>query len=156
MAVTANFPLSHDALALLKRSLHQRLPDIKSSHLAEAMAAALGFQTNAAAQARMREQSRVELSSFDSSVFSRRLLELGYRGVADVSEDVRLAQAVWMAGPDEGLAPRSPLERCASYGVRLLRKESGEVFAHHPVAGVLGPCADEHVAAQLACSAWGI
>lgn len=155
MAVTADFPLSHDALALLKRTLHARLPNIPSSHLAEAIARGLDFQTNAALQAQLRGAPGAT-ATFDSERFSGRLVELRHAAAEDIRDDVRLVRSLVNAQPDPGLSQRPPLERCASYGVRIVRNSKGEVFAHHNVAGVLGPFLDENEAAAQACTAWGI
>jgi hypothetical protein len=155
VAVTADFPLSHDALALLKRNLHARLPNIPSSHLAEAIARGLDFQTNAALQAHLRATPGVT-AEFISDRFSGRLVELRHAAADDISDDVRLVRGLVSAQADPGLTPRAPLERCASYGVRIVRNGKGEVFAHHNVAGVLGPYYDENEAAAQACTAWDI
>jgi hypothetical protein len=50
--VTA-IPLTNSGLRNAKRALHARFPEEKSSHLAEALAAACGFNTHAALLARM-------------------------------------------------------------------------------------------------------
>jgi hypothetical protein len=152
MAITAAFPLSFDAHALLKRTLHASLPAVPSSHLAEAIARGLGFQTNAALQPQLRAGG---VAPFDPELFSGRLVELGHEP-SDVGDDARMVLSVLLAQADPGLTPRTPLERCAAYGVQLMRKENGEVFAHHNVGGVVGPCRDEHEAAELACATWSL
>jgi hypothetical protein len=69
-------------------------------------------------------------------------------------EHLHVVLGLLLAKGDPGLVPRTPLERCSAYGVRILRKENGDVFAHHNVAGVVGPCHDEQEAAALACATW--
>ena len=77
-------PLTETSLIALKKSLRADLPDCKSSHLCEAMAAALGFRTYAAL--------RTEVSSFegdppiqllDGVRFESRLNDLGYELASD-------------------------------------------------------------------------
>jgi len=112
MAIAPDFPLAFDALAQLKRALHQILPKIPSSHLSEAIAFALGFRTNAALQTQLNAGERMvqgRVAAFDSDRFSGRLAELGHGPVRDVSDDVRVVQSVLLAQADPGLVPRSPL-----------------------------------------------
>ncbi|MPW23030.1 hypothetical protein GCT13_41210 [Paraburkholderia sp. CNPSo 3157] len=153
MAIAPDFPLAFDALAQLKRALHQTLPKIPSSHLSEAIAFGLGFRTNAALQTQLNAGGGT-VAGFDSDRFSGRLAKLGHGPIRDVCDDVRVVQSILLARSDPGMVPRSPLERCAAYGVRILRKENGDFFAHHNGAGVVGPCHDEQEAAALACATW--
>jgi hypothetical protein len=64
----------------MKSSLRDEFPDVKSSHLTEALAAGLGFRTHAALQAALvgPEQDR-PFRLLDSTRFVQRLVEFGYQ-----------------------------------------------------------------------------
>lgn len=72
-------PLSEIPLDALKKALRDEFPDIKSSHLTEALAYCLGFRTHAALQAAMAgpEQDR-PFALLDTARMRQRLVELGY------------------------------------------------------------------------------
>ncbi|WP_288896233.1 hypothetical protein [uncultured Delftia sp.] len=72
-------PLCEAPLASLKKSLRDEFPDVKSSHLTEAMAHSLGFQTYASLRAEMvgPEHDR-PFHLLDSRLFVERLVQLGY------------------------------------------------------------------------------
>lgn len=75
----ASIPLSDSALAAVKKSLRKEYPDVRSSHLSEALATALGRRTHAALLVDAREQSHdpfIEL--LDDERFDARLQEFGY------------------------------------------------------------------------------
>jgi hypothetical protein len=63
----------------MKSSLRDEFPDVKSSHLTEALAASLGFRTHAALQSMLfgPEQDR-PFRLLDSARFVQRLVQLGY------------------------------------------------------------------------------
>lgn len=71
--------LTSASITTLKTSLRSEFPDVKSSHLTEALAHALGFRTNAALVAAMTgpEEDR-PLSVLDSSKMLDRLQQFGY------------------------------------------------------------------------------
>lgn len=76
--------LSTDNWRAAKASLHAALPHVRSSHLAEAMAAGVGELTHAAVvQALRDDDARPGLRKRNDADFARRLHELGY---PDVSE----------------------------------------------------------------------
>lgn len=77
----APHPLSHTAIQDLKKALRVAFPDVKSSHLSEALAHALGFQTNAALLAVLDREEVHPVPSLQSAddLFSRRLTSFGYR-----------------------------------------------------------------------------
>jgi len=66
-------------LNALKRALRDEFPDVKSSHLTEALAHSLGFRTHASLQAAMTgpEQDR-PFALLDTSRMRQRMVELGY------------------------------------------------------------------------------
>ena len=64
------------ALTIFKREAHSQYPSIKSAHLSEALAAAIGFKTQAALLAA--NDSQVAFSKASALAFNRRLAELGY------------------------------------------------------------------------------
>ena len=70
--------LSIDNLTTVKRSLRQHLPNVKSSHLSEALARALGFKTNTSALSHIRALTDLEVREFRQDAFVVRLNELGY------------------------------------------------------------------------------
>lgn len=74
----ASIPLAESALASLKKSLRTEYPEIKSSHLTEAIAAALGRKSHAALLA---DLSKPDSPGYDLLVdedFDKRLQEFGY------------------------------------------------------------------------------
>ena len=64
----------------VKRSLSERLPQVKSTHLSEALAAALGFRTHAALLAALKTTTpeRPALAQVDQDRMQERLCQLGY------------------------------------------------------------------------------
>lgn len=75
------------SLRLLKNRLQARFPSVKSSHLSEAIAAGLGFSTNAALRAEQTgpESWRLEYKTLDAMGLHRRLVDFGYPLQADFS-----------------------------------------------------------------------
>lgn len=76
----AAIPLAKKPLAVIKQHLLDEFDEVKSSHLSEALAASLGFDTNAALQAAMTgpEDDR-PFALLDTDRFLARLAEFGYR-----------------------------------------------------------------------------
>lgn len=75
----ASIPLTESALTSLKKHLHARYPEIRSSHLTEAIAAALGCKSHAALQIALRgSQDNQQYVLLDDTTFDKRLQELGY------------------------------------------------------------------------------
>lgn len=75
---------SEQLLRSLKARLHARFPAVKSSHVAEALAAAQGFNTYAALRADMVNPLNWPLGKpFDIERFRQRLMQLGYPIQAD-------------------------------------------------------------------------
>jgi len=66
------------ALRALKNRLQSRFPEGKSSHLTEAIAAGLGFSSQAALRARLTESAATTLPPFNVVHFVKRLNALGY------------------------------------------------------------------------------
>lgn len=76
----ASVPLSKPVLAALKKALRNEFPDVRSSHLTEALAAALSRKSNAALLTDMQQQHDdpvIEL--LDDQRFGARLQEFGYQ-----------------------------------------------------------------------------
>lgn len=71
--------LQHHALRRIRFGLRQSLPGIPSSHLAEALAAAMGFRTAIALKAAEREAAGGTRIQVDLSRFASRLDDLGHR-----------------------------------------------------------------------------
>ncbi len=70
---------SAQAFRLAKSHLHNIFPEIKSSHLSESLAAALGFNTHAAWTEHMKVvTSDPEVRLLDPLVFERRIAAFGY------------------------------------------------------------------------------
>lgn len=75
----ASIPLTESALASLKKSLRTEFNDIKSSHLTEAIASALGRKSHAALLADLSmQQDSTEYALLDDEDFDKRLQEFGY------------------------------------------------------------------------------
>lgn len=75
----AVIPISAGRLRYLKNSLQDRFPTAKSSHLSEALAAGLGFRTNAALLSWMMESGlEPDVSALNEQSFVARLAEFGY------------------------------------------------------------------------------
>ncbi len=75
----ASIELTESALATVKKALREDLPDVRSSHLTEALAAALRRRTHAALLAELPallDDPPIEL--LDDDRFDQRLQELGY------------------------------------------------------------------------------
>ena len=147
---------SLQALALLKKELHKRLPQVRSAHLSEALAAGFGFSTHAALLASLDNGATLDQPTSDER-FAQRLAAFGYEtdvsfGEAKSVADV-LAMVHRLARPEPGLC-RSDLDRCHAYGVVMKRKPDGSIFATHPVAGALGPHATLEAAAADAVNVW--
>ena len=78
----ASIPLSESALASLKKSLRTEYPHVRSSHLTEALATALGHKSHAAllaylALAKQRDDTP-DFELLDDDRFDKRLQEFGY------------------------------------------------------------------------------
>jgi hypothetical protein len=66
------------SLRLLKNRLHQRFPHVKSSHLTEAIAAGLRYNSNAALRASIPMPDLLVSKRFDPDLFHQRLVSFGY------------------------------------------------------------------------------
>ncbi|MFT3964038.1 hypothetical protein [Propionivibrio sp.] len=62
----STFYVSHAAIRNLKALAAHRVPHVSSSHLSEAIAAALGFNTYAALRSEFAQHSTVEVSKPDN------------------------------------------------------------------------------------------
>lgn len=69
-----------DNVAFAKRVLREHLPDVRSAHLSEGLAAGLGFQAHASLLAAMKAPAadRTSLAQVDGKRMAQRLQELGY------------------------------------------------------------------------------
>ncbi|HUW97414.1 MAG TPA: hypothetical protein VMV40_01035 [Acidiferrobacter sp.] len=75
----ASIPLTESALTSLKQYLHAKYPEIRSSHLTEAIAAALGCKSHAALQTELSKiQDSQQYVLLDDTTFDKRLQDLGY------------------------------------------------------------------------------
>jgi hypothetical protein len=75
----ASIPLAESVLASLKKALRTEYPDIKSSHLTEAIAAALGRKSHAAILADLsKQQDSPDYDLLNDEDFDKRLQEFGY------------------------------------------------------------------------------
>jgi len=74
----ASIPLAESALASLKKSLRTEYPEIKSSHLTEAIAAALGRKSHAALLADLSRADSLGCDLLIDEDFDKRLQEFGY------------------------------------------------------------------------------
>lgn len=71
-------PLAPQAQHRIRQSLRAALPGVGSAHLAEALAAALGFRTSVALKTRSMEALPGASADADPQTFSDRLASLGY------------------------------------------------------------------------------
>lgn len=78
MAATRATAFPADAARKLKQSLRDRLNQVKSSHLSEAIASALGFQTNIALNKAITDGVAPPLESLQDQPFFARLEAFGY------------------------------------------------------------------------------
>ena len=75
----AAIALTELSFAALKKALRKDLPDVRSSHITEAMAAALRRRTYACLRAELAQfQDDPPIELLDDGLFDRRLQELGY------------------------------------------------------------------------------
>jgi len=75
----ASISLSISALASLKKSLRAEYPDVGSSHLTEAIAAALGRKSHAALLTELTRQMHMpDVELLDDECFDKRLQDFGY------------------------------------------------------------------------------
>lgn len=75
----ASIPLSESALASLKKSLRTEYPDVRSSHLTEALAAALGRKSHAALLVDLSKHNLTpDVELLDDDRFDKRLQTFGY------------------------------------------------------------------------------
>lgn len=82
----ASIPLSKTVVAAVKKSLHREFPGVRSSHLTEALATALGHQTHAALLNRVdQNQNDPPIVLLDDERFALRLQELGYEADTEFS-----------------------------------------------------------------------
>ncbi len=74
-----SLPLKRGHLDMARKHLASKLPRAKRSHLAEALAVSLGFNTSIAMQTALREMPQDELhyQRFEAQAFITRLVELG-------------------------------------------------------------------------------
>jgi len=78
------FLLTQENVGAAKAALRKSLPTVRSAHLTEALAAGLGFNTNAALRAAMVAALDMppSIADGDADHFRTRLAELGYKDVA--------------------------------------------------------------------------
>lgn len=97
----ASIPLSLSALDSLKRALRQDLDEFKSSHLSEAIAAALGFKTHAALLAKLPDYAQdPPILLLDDELFDVRVRELGYKPLPDYGfEMVDIPEIIYTLDP---------------------------------------------------------
>jgi len=79
--------LHTDNLTACKEALRVSLPHVSSSHLTEAIAAGLGFQTNASLVAKLKGERAMlpDIARLDDDSFAARLFEFGYAVTPDRS-----------------------------------------------------------------------
>lgn len=81
------FFVSKSAVRTLKKTAHQLLTDVPSAHLSEAIAASLGFKTQAALRSALEGHTTTEAQKPSNFRLVQRLHELGHTSVPD---DLRL------------------------------------------------------------------
>lgn len=95
------FILTDDNIDAAKAALRATLPAIRSAHLTEALAAGLGFKTNAALRAALVSERGKPPAIADAAAlhFVERLAELGYGGVPTRPFDVATSEAILRETP---------------------------------------------------------
>lgn len=87
-------------LQAVKAAAQRAWPDVKSSHITEALAAAYGYRTHAAVLADLNRSAYPPLVQANPSAFSERLSDLGYpdRGSSPLVQalDKGIPDAIWM------------------------------------------------------------
>ena len=91
-------------LTFVKRSLRAAYPNVKSSHLTEGLAAAVGENTHAALLARISGQAEAEPVPVDRDRWRQRLAELGYpslsgEALTPIVRDDALPDPCWRVLP---------------------------------------------------------
>lgn len=81
----STFYVSHAAIRNLKALAAHRIPHVSSSHLSEAIAAALGFNTYAALRSAFAQRSTVEVSKPSNGRLRERLRRFGYSAFPSVN-----------------------------------------------------------------------
>lgn len=81
--MSSTFFVSEAAVRNLKQRAQRRVTGASSAHLSEAVAAALGFTTNAALRAALAGRPTVEVQKPDNARMVQRLRQLGYAAVPD-------------------------------------------------------------------------
>lgn len=89
----AVFTVSDASLRSLKNALKDRLPAVKSSHMSEALAYALGFNTNIALVNQLAKSSAGWVAAVDEQRFLARLVQLGYPEAPQLPFDVLIPNA---------------------------------------------------------------
>jgi hypothetical protein len=97
MAILA---LTSENVAFTKAELRAECHNVKSSHLSEALAKALGFQSHAALLEKQRATRTVEVVSIDEAGFDARLLEFGvkepaHNALIEIVRSPCLPQPLW-------------------------------------------------------------
>ena len=80
------FFVSEAAVRNLKYAAERRVSGVQSSHLSESIAAALGFKTNAALRAALKNRPTVEVPKPSNAKLAQRLRDFGY----PAGDDLRL------------------------------------------------------------------
>ena len=112
MSAPNTFFVSEAALRNLKSAALRRVSGVRSSHLSEGIAAALGFTSQASLRSALRTQPTVEAQKPSNARLNQRLRELGYSAVPD---DLRLLPEFEHS---YGIAKTYPLRKAR--GVRWL------------------------------------
>ncbi len=102
----AKFLLTRDNIKYIKIKLSELLPDVKSSHLTEAIASGIGFNSNAAMLSRIKDQAKFPpyLSDINDSKIATRLNKFCYANLSEFSiisivRSVGLPQKIWVEFP---------------------------------------------------------
>ena len=105
-----------DTIAMLKKIVRDEFPDVKSSHLSEAIASALGHATNGGLVASYRSNAP-RFARLDAERFAARLADLGYADIHVPNLD-NIAHAVngHFIETDRPRRPLPPLLRLGWWG----------------------------------------
>lgn len=117
----------------LKNALRDRFPNLGSSHISEALAAAFGFKTNIAFVAALQDYRNGGLLDVESDLFRMRLAEFGH----EVPEDFSFANIEFGNVSRESLLP----EKFRTNIARMLYLEGQGIFSGGEIYALRLDCA---------------
>lgn len=133
----AKLLLTHDNLKFVKNRLRECLLEVKSSHLTEAIASGIGFNSNAALLSSIKDKATFPpfITHIDDSRIATRLDKFGYTNLSEFSvtsvvRSVSLPQKIWVEYPRGDMdANERWYSECKLRNIPNLRIEKERKFA---------------------------